>query len=262
MCEPTTMMLGTTAMGAMQMASGASAGQAQADMAAASAQAGYQGAMQQYDAEIEYLNRVEAHKWDEYRRAQEWRTTMVNAQFESFENTIDAVNQDAASRATALIAGTKQLWDSTKVQVQEGWSNVRKAQSTKKAMAMSRGVEGRSVDAEINEAERAMAMQEMYAIEAIAWDSEQKLREARMVDARAEGAINAAMPSPIQHVNLPGPGQMRPQMPNQHTFQMQAHAGYVQGHQQAQDAMFSGASTMMSGFGNYYSQTNPPTGTT
>ena len=187
---------------------------------------------------------------------------MVDAANESAANTIQAINEDASSKATALIAGSRQLWDSTKMQMQEGWANVRKAQATKAAFAMSRGVEGRSVNAELAQAERAMLQQEMKGIEAIAWDAEQKLRQARMVEAQARGAVNAAIPSPIAHVGIPGPGQMRPTTPSVNTFNMQAHAGHIQGQQTATNAMFAGAGTMMSGFGDYYSQTNPPAATT
>lgn len=260
MCEPTTMMVAQSGMAAGQMVMGINAGQAQADQAAAAAQAGYQGAMEQYDRENEYLNQVEEYKWSEYRKQQDYRTKMVNAEFARFEATAQAINEDASSKYTALMAGSQQLMDSTKMQMEEGWANFRKGNSTRRMNALSRGVEGASVDAQIGEAQRAMYMAETKALEAIAWDAEQKVRQARSIEAQTKGALNQALPRPIAHVALPQPGQMRPAMPSAHAFHLQAHAGYVQGHNQVMNSVMEGAGTAMQGFGNYYSQTTPPGG--
>lgn len=257
MCTPTAMLGGGLALSGTQALMGYQNGQAQAAYANASAAAGYQGAMQEYNQQLDYLNKQEEWKWNEYQRNVSFRQELIDFENDRWGQTIDSVRQDYQGKVSDLQSGLMQLRAATMASLQDMWLTHNKGQSTRKVNAAARGVEGHSVDAEMNEAVRAMYIKEETALTNLEWNANAMQRQADSFRAQGQSMINQAMPGPQAQVAIPTPaGSLN--APTWAPYAIQAQAGATQGMNTSFNALIGGASGALGSYGQYYQQSNPP----
>ena len=146
MCEPTTALLvGGLALSGTQAYMGYQRGQAEAANANAAAAVGYQGAMQEYVQQQDYLNRQEEWKWNEYQRNVSYRQELIDFQHGQWQDTIDSVRTDYQGKLSDLSSGLLQLREATMASLQDIWLTYNRSQGTREVNAAARGVEGNSV---------------------------------------------------------------------------------------------------------------------
>ena len=259
MCEPTTMMVGSMAMAGVSAVQGARQGEAQAAMAQQQANYGYRGAIQQYQEEVKYQQRVSAYQWGNSFKEVQYRGELMAYESERYEQIAEAAILDLNGKYNDLVAGVEQYREATQYKMQNMWLNYHKGQSTRKMNSLKRGVEGRSVDALAYEAEAAMRLENEAALTSMQWNTEQALRNAEAFQAQAQNTMNAAKPGrPMAYVTPPAPmADIHP--PSWEPYALQAQAGAMQGQATAANAIIGGVGQGLSAAGTYYSQTNPPT---
>ena len=240
MCEPTTMLVGGLGLAGAQAYMGYQNGQAQAAYANQAAVAGYQGAMQEYNQQVDFLNRQEEWKWNEYQRNVEYRQELIDFQQNRWEETIASVSKDYSGQISDLQTGLLQLRQATMASLQDVWLTFNRASGTRTINAAARGVEGASVEAEQREALRAMYVKEETALTNLEWNANAAQRRAEGLQAAAQSTINQAAPTPQPGVAIPSP------------------AGMVNAPTWAPYAIQAGISGGLGSFGQYYQQSTPP----
>tara|TARA_R100000995_G_scaffold81984_1_gene55338 strand:+ start:4236 stop:5042 length:807 start_codon:yes stop_codon:yes gene_type:complete len=257
MCTPTGLLVGGLGLSGAQAIMGYQQGQSQAAYASAAAASGYAGAMQEYNQQMDFINRQEDWKWSEYQRQVAYRQEVVDFNLTRWEDTIAAVSQDFEGKLADLGSGLFQLRQATMASLQDIWLTHHKSQGTRKVNADRRGVEGPSVEAEQAEALRAMYVKEETALTNLEWAVEQGQRQAVGYQAAGQSTINQAEPGPMAQVAAPAP---RPNlnMPTWAPYGIQAQAGAAQGMNTSMNALIGGVSGGLGSFGQYYQQTTPP----
>jgi len=251
------MLVGGLAMAGTQAYMGYQQGQAQAANANAAAASGYQGAMQEYNQQLDYLNRQEEWKWNEYQRNVAYRQELIEFEHDRWGQTIDSVRTDYQGKLSDLTSGLLQLREATMASLQDVWLTYNKGQSTRAVNAAHRGVEGNSVQAVANDALRAMYVKEETALTNLEWSATAAQRQADAFRAQGQSAINQAMPGLQPHVALPTPaGSLN--RPTWAPYSIQAQAGATQGMNTSVNALIGGASGALGSYGQYYQQTTPP----
>lgn len=257
MCTPTGLMVGGLGLAGAQAYMGYQQGQAQAAYANAAAASGYAGAMEEYNQQMDYINRQEDWKWSEYQRQVAYRQEVIDFNLTRWEDTIAAVSGDYSGKLMDLGSGLLQLRQATMASLQDVWLTFNRGQGTRRVNAAARGVEGASVDAEQREALRAMYVKEETALTNLEWAVDQGQRQAESYQAAAQSTINQAEPGPMAQVAMPAP---RPNlnMPTWAPYGIQAQAGAAQGMNTSMNALIGGLSGGLGSFGQYYQQTTPP----
>jgi len=260
MCTPTGLMVGGLGLAGAQAYMGYQQGQAQSAYANAAAASGYAGAMEEYNQQMDYINRQEAWKWAEYQRQVDYRQEVIDFNLNKWKDTIAAVSGDYSGKLMDLGSGLLQLRQATMASLQDVWLSFNRASGTRKVNAANRGVEGPSVEAEQREAFRAMYAKEETALTNLEWAVGQGQRQAQSYQAAAQSTINQAEPGPMAQVAMPSP---RPNlnMPTWAPYGIQAQAGATQGMNTSINALIGGVSGALGSFGQYYQQTTPPAAT-
>ena len=258
MCEPTTALLaGGLALSGAQAYMGYQQGQAQAANANAAAAVGYQGAMQEYVQQQDYLNRQEEWKWNEYQRNVSYRQELIDFQHGQWQDTIDSVRTDYQGKLSDLSSGLLQLREATMASLQDIWLTYNRSQGTREVNAAARGVEGNSVRIVADDALRAMYIKEETALTNLEWNANAAERQGESFRAQGQSIINQAMPSPQPQVAIPSPAGFI-NAPTWAPYAIQAQAGGIAGSNTSVNALIGGASGALGSYGQYYSQTTPP----
>ena len=257
MCAPAAMMAGGLAMSGAQAYMGYQQGQAEAAYAYAAAASGYAGAVEEYNRDVEFQQRQTDWQWNDYARRVSHRQEIIEADLAMYEATIDSAISDVNQKQSAIQSGLLQLRDATMKSIQDMWVTHNIGQSTRQANAAARGVEGNTVQAELNAAFGAMARNEDAAFTNLQWSVQQGMRDIDAAKATAAGRIAQARPRPIEQVAMPTPlPTINP--PSWQPYGLQSQAGAMQGYNTSFNSLIGGASGALGSVGTYYSQTTPP----
>jgi hypothetical protein len=251
------MLVGGLALSGAQAFMGYQQGQAQAANSQAAAIAGYQGAMQEYNQQVEFLNRQEAWKWNEYQRNVAYRQELIEFERNRWSDTIDAVRGDLRGKYSDLTSGLLQMREATMASLSDMWLTHNRGQATRAVNAAARGVEGNSVMAVAQDALRSMYVKEETALTNIEWNTQQAYRQAESFRAQGQSMVNQSRPGPQPHVALPSPTGF-PNMPTWAPYGIQAQAGANAGYNSSINSIIGGASGALGSYGQYYQQSNPP----
>ena len=175
----------------------------------------------QAKADAAYARQLAIHNNEKYRRNVEYQYDLARWQNDNYYQNAATSADNARKQYSTILEQADQMRDQTLFQMEAAGRQADKAESFVRAAASETGTEGASVRLARQEIRKAEAEYRMIGFKNLKNALRQSEREMAVVQARAQGSVNQAIPAPRAPIDPAAPIQAV-QQPSMMPYLMQA----------------------------------------